>query len=241
MNTRTTDICRVDVDGPVAVIGDIHGRSDLLAKLLKKLGKQMPVFFVGDLIDRGPDAPGVIELLMARGARGVRGNHEEWMRRWCAGQGFPDDVLHRSFGALATLQAYGLTAGAPWAPRFTEVPEAHRRFFSELPLVLDLHVSGTPYWVIHAGVHKNTPVEPGLAPDEVVPWLVEHEPWNLLWTGGHIDAARRLDRPVVFGHTPHMKPAATERGIAIDTGCGLWETGSLTAVVLPEQRFVSVR
>jgi hypothetical protein len=71
--------------------------------------------------------------------------------------------------------------------------------------------------------------------------LVEHEPWNLLWTGGHIDAARRLDRPVVFGHTPHMKPAATERGIAIDTGCGLWETGSLTAVVLPEQRFVSVR
>jgi hypothetical protein len=151
-----------------------------------------------------------------------------------------DDVLQRAFGARATMDSYGLKPGEPWAPRFVDVPPAHRRFFRELPLVLDLHVSGTPYWVIHAGVHKSTPVEPGLAVDEVVPWLVEYEPWDLLWNGGHIEDARRLDRLVVFGHTPHIKPAATARAIATDTGCGLWESGALTAVVLPEGRFVSV-
>lgn len=235
-----TDIHRIDVEGPVAIIGDIHGRADLLAKLLKKLGKHMPVFFVGDLIDRGPDSFDVVERLMARGARGIRGNHEEWMRRWCDGRGFHDDVLQRAFGALSTLDSYGLKPGEPWAPRFVDVPPAHRRFFRELPLVLDLHVSGTPYWVVHAGVHKGTPVEPGLAVDEVVPWLVEYEPWDLLWNGGHIEDARRLDRPVVFGHTPHLKPGATPRAITVDTGCGLWESGALTAVVLPEGRFVSV-
>lgn len=47
------EIQQVIVDGPVAVIGDIHGRFDVLKKLLGKLGK-MPLFFVGDLIDRGP-------------------------------------------------------------------------------------------------------------------------------------------------------------------------------------------
>lgn len=57
----------------------------------------------------------------------------------------------------------------------------------------------------------------------------------------HRRRAPELDRLVVFGHTTHMKPAATERGIAINTGCGLWDTGSLTAVVLPEQHFVSLR
>ena len=93
------EIVRFNVKGPVAVIGDIHGRADLLKKLLAKLGKAMRVFFVGDVIDRGPDSFGVVEQLMARGAAGVRGNHEEWMRRYINGEGFNGDVLQRQFGA----------------------------------------------------------------------------------------------------------------------------------------------
>jgi serine/threonine protein phosphatase 1 len=240
MRDPEDEIVRIDVKGPVAVIGDIHGRSDLLKLLLKKLGKTMPVFFVGDLVDRGPDAFGVIEVLMARKARGIRGNHEEWLRKWFAGEGFNGDVLQRAFGAGATLASYGIAPGEPYGPRYVEVPPAHRRFINELPLVLDLTVDGKPYWVIHTGVHKGTPLEPGTPPDEAVAWLVENEPYDLLWNGGFIEDARRLDRPVIFGHKPHTKPAATTRAIAIDTGCGTWESGKLTAVVLPEQRFVSV-
>lgn len=233
------EIVRFDVEGPVAVVGDIHGRADLLKKLLKKLGKAMPVFFVGDLIDRGPDAFEVVEQLMGRGARGVRGNHEEWMRKWVEGRGFNGDVVQRAFGAGATLASYGITEG-PYAPRFTEVPPAHRKFFLGLPLVLDLVVDGVAFWVVHAGVNRSTPLAPEVPRDEAIRWLVENEPYDLLWNGGYIEKARLLDRPVIYGHLPHLKPAATERAIAIDTGSGTWASGKLTAVVLPERRFVSV-
>ena len=233
------EIVRLELAGPVAVIGDIHGRDDLLKKLLQKLGKKMPVFFVGDLIDRGPDAFDVVERLMARGARGIRGNHEEWMRKWLAGEGFNGDVLQRAFGAGATLASYGITEG-PYAERFTEVPPAHRKFFRSLPLVLDLVVDGVAFWVVHAGVNRSTPLEPAVPRDEAIAWLVENEPYDLLWNGDYVEKARLLDRPVIYGHKPHMKPAATERAIAIDTGCGTWEAGKLTAVILPERRFISV-
>lgn len=233
------EIVRFEVAGPVAVVGDIHGRADLLKKLLKKLGKAMPVFFVGDLIDRGPASFDVVEQLLARGARGVRGNHEEWMRKWIDGGGFNGDVLQRAFGAGATLASYGITEG-PFAPRFTEVPPVHRKFFRELPLVLDLVVDGVAFWVVHAGVNRSTPLDPSVPRDEAIAWLVENEPYDLLWNGDDIDKARLLDRPVIYGHKPQMKPAATERAIAIDTGAGTWEAGQLTAVVLPERRFVSV-
>jgi serine/threonine protein phosphatase 1 len=234
------DIQRVVVEGPAAVIGDIHGRFDLLKKLLAKLGKRMPVFFVGDLIDRGPQSFEVVECLMARGARGVRGNHEEWMQRWCRGDGFQPDVLHRAFGGAATLASYGLDPAGPWGPRFVEIPPAHRRFFLGLPLVIDLEVSGQRYWIIHAGVHRTTALEPGLTASTVMPWLVENEPWDLTWVGGDIETCRDLGRPVIYGHSPRLRPQATKRAIAIDTGCGTWESGALSAVVLPEQRFVSV-
>ena len=234
------EIRALELEGPVAVIGDIHGRADLLGKLFKKLGKSMPVVFVGDLIDRGPSAFDVVELLMARGAQGVRGNHEEWFRRWCEGRGFQGDALHRAFGAKATLASYGIEVDGKLGERFVEIPPAHRRFFREMPLVLDLTVSGTAYWVIHAGIHRSTSVEPGLDPEEVVTWLIENEPYDLLWSAGHLEDARKVDRKVIFGHTPHLKPGSTSRAIAIDTGCGTWEKGKLTAVILPEEKFVSV-
>ncbi|MBV1904066.1 MAG: metallophosphoesterase, partial [Marinosulfonomonas sp.] len=65
----------------VAVIGDIHGRLDLLGPLLKKLDAKYPDaqrVFVGDYIDRGPDSLGVLAQLKALGDGAIclMGNHE---------------------------------------------------------------------------------------------------------------------------------------------------------------------
>lgn len=73
--------------GPLDLIGDVHGELEALERLLLRLGvdadrgtSARPLIFLGDLIDRGPDSPGVVRLvrrLMDAGiAWCVLGNHE---------------------------------------------------------------------------------------------------------------------------------------------------------------------
>ena len=69
-------------EGPIAIIGDIHGELEALDALLSELDTRFPachLVFLGDLADRGPDSPGVIARVrerMERGAQCVLGNHE---------------------------------------------------------------------------------------------------------------------------------------------------------------------
>jgi serine/threonine protein phosphatase 1 len=83
----------VSPETEVFAIGDIHGRSDLLAALIDeaarepKLRDKRAIVFLGDLVDRGPDSLGVIDLAMAAKARvgadeavALMGNHEAMMR-----------------------------------------------------------------------------------------------------------------------------------------------------------------
>ena len=74
--------------GPVDVIGDVHGELEALNQLLAHLGydrfgrhpQNRTLVFVGDLIDRGPDSPGVVEkvssLYFSKRAQCIIGNHE---------------------------------------------------------------------------------------------------------------------------------------------------------------------
>jgi hypothetical protein len=75
-------------DGPIDVVGDVHGELDALKALMKELGysadgvhpEQRRLVFVGDLCDRGPDSVGVIalveQMVKAGNAFAVLGNHE---------------------------------------------------------------------------------------------------------------------------------------------------------------------
>ncbi len=70
------------------IIGDIHGELEALVCLLKKLGyddrgqheHKRRLVFVGDLVDRGPDSPGVLRAVMrmveSGNAQCIAGNHE---------------------------------------------------------------------------------------------------------------------------------------------------------------------
>lgn len=63
------------------IVGDVHGQrkalEDLLAKLDFKKEKGDHLVFTGDLVNKGPDSPGVVALAMELGAHSVRGNHED--------------------------------------------------------------------------------------------------------------------------------------------------------------------
>jgi hypothetical protein len=75
-------------DGPLDIVGDVHGEIDALDALLKELGyhddgthpQDRRLVFVGDLVDRGPDSPAVLkkvrDLVEAGRAQCVLGNHE---------------------------------------------------------------------------------------------------------------------------------------------------------------------
>lgn len=134
-------------EGPLDIIGDIHGELDALLRLLRRLGcdpdrlrAERPVVFVGDLIDRGPDSPGVVAVVQRLVEAGlghcVAGNHEMnllldlekegngWARGDAADhhqQPGPDGVRKVAFASRLASPAQA--AGA-------------RAFFETLPLAL---------------------------------------------------------------------------------------------------------
>jgi hypothetical protein len=66
--------------GRLIIIGDVHGMRKSLEALLDKIcfdkAKGDHLILVGDLVNKGPDSPGVVDLAMKLGASAVRGNHE---------------------------------------------------------------------------------------------------------------------------------------------------------------------
>ncbi len=222
-----------------AVIGDIHGRLDLLERLVDALDGR-PLLTVGDICDRGPDSSSCVDLLIREGAQGVRGNHEQWLIDWCAGKGLDRMALHHRMGGQATLLSYGVDPDSPAVDTaHSAVPRYHKEWLAELPYVLDLTVAGDAYWVIHAGIPGVFAFN-GLLPEEVVPFLLAKHPDALLWSKTQPDMMPWVDRPVILGHVPQREPFDDGRIVAVDTGAGRWSDGGLSAVLLPERRFVTV-
>lgn len=214
-------------------IGDIHGCAHTLDALLEKLDLAADdhLVFIGDYVDRGPDARGVIDRLLALreeyACTFLRGNHEALMLAYIDHGRF---ALWRRNGGLDTLRSYRNGTSVPGAQRL-DLPEAHVAFIRQTVLYHD-----TPdFFFVHAGLKPTLSIEENLRRrDEEV----------FLWERGHLEAPALVwEKPVVCGHTPLEAPLSRERLIAIDTGC-VYHThphlGRLTAVRLPERRFVTV-
>lgn len=232
MGLLRSEVC----DRPVAVVGDIHGCADLLAELLVQLG-DIPVIVVGDVGDRGPDTRGVIDQLVARDATGVLGNHDEWLRTWARRGGFDSFALNPLFGGCATLDSYGVHGKAPREieAEAWRVPSAHREWLDRLAVAIDLQVCGEKFWVVHAPFSEFEG-----PPEMLVPGLAERDPARLIWGNSTPENMPPLDRPVIVGHVPRAEPLDSGHVIALDTGAGTLDGGRLTAVLLPERRFVTV-
>ena len=128
--------------GPIDVVGDIHGEIEPLMQLLAQLGydsrgrhAHRRLVFIGDLIDRGPDSPAVLEfvreLVMAEQAQCLLGNHELLLLqgeskegcRWYADPQHPEQ------------QAGGRFAHSRPAP--PALKPLWREFVASLPLALE--------------------------------------------------------------------------------------------------------
>ena len=241
--------------GRLIAIGDLHGCSRELDLLLDALAPTPDdhLVFVGDYVDRGPDAAGVLAAMLALQAGSgpactfLRGNHEQMMLDARAQGGHTlDNWLYNgggatllSYGHPPTVQRLGYAGDAhsgPVADWPALVPSEHWAFLDATLPFLD-HLD---YLFVHAGA------DPGLTLEE----NVRARPGRFLWERRHLGADLSLwDRPVVCGHTPAEAPISLPALVMIDTGAyhpyvGP-RPGALTAVVLPpdgqgEREFVSV-
>lgn len=212
---------------PCAVIGDVHGRDDLLARLAAELAERAPeaqVVLVGDLIDRGERSAEVLRRVAERGDwLCLRGNHEAMCLEFLdePDRHGPRWLLN---GGLQTLASFGI-GGLTERSRGGALLEARDRLQVAMGEALIGWMQGRPLlWrsgnvvVTHAGADPGRSIE---AQEEQV----------LLWGHPRFTEAPRQDGLwVVHGHTILPRPIMEEGRIAVDTGA--YATGRLTAALI---------
>jgi protein phosphatase len=232
--------------GPFDIIGDVHGCASELEELLTALGYIVAwgetlgersvvvtppagrkAVFLGDLVDRGPNAPDCLRIAMSMVAAGtgycIQGNHERKFGRWLAGRKVT--IAH---GLQQTIDQYEL---------------ADRGFKETVqPFVDDLRshlwLDGGRLAVAHAGLKAEMI---GRGSGAVREFALYGE------TTGEIDefglpvradwaANYRGETTVVYGHTPVPEAQWVNNTLCIDTGCVFG--GKLTALRWPERELV---
>jgi 3',5'-cyclic AMP phosphodiesterase CpdA len=230
--------------GPFDLIGDVHGCREELEALLDRLGYRpgpawahpagRRVVFLGDFVDRGPDSPGVLKLVLdmldAGTALAVPGNHDVKAARRLAG---------RSNGPASSDLAETLA-------QLDRVPEGEharlaadfRRFAETAPR--HLWLDGGALVAAHAGLRADMIGRAGKSIDAFALYgdttgevdgfgLPERRDWAADYRGSAL---------VVHGHTPMHEPRRLGRVQCLDTGCVFG--GALTALRWPEDELVSV-
>ena len=216
------------------VIGDVHGRLDLLERVIAAIqrdvashGSKALTVTLGDYIDRGPDSRGVIECLARNPFPtpyvALKGNHEMLLMSFLI-----DPAIGQHWGRLGGLETIASFGVPVWplkfwhnfedtARRLTAVmtPE-HYAFLGSLQLSL----TAGRYFLCHAGVRPGIPLE-------------TQSQHDLLWIRDEfLNSPADFGRIVVHGHTPVRAPEVLKNRINIDTGA--FATGRLTCIVLEE-------
>lgn len=227
----------VQSDGLVYAIGDIHGRVDLLERLLTRIGADLKqhdgpaeLVFLGDYVDRGDDSRLVLDVMTELSgmseARPVflMGNHEQMLLEFLRD---PDrGARWLRHGGLQTLMSYGVgTRGVQKDTDFealrdalAEAMGAHVGFLERLSLT---HRSGNVLFV-HAAADPALPAG-------------DQEQETLLWGCDSFMRTPRQDGVwVVHGHTVVSRPRTEQGRISIDTGA--YYSGQLTAARIEGER-----
>ena len=222
----------------IYAIGDIHGRFDLLERLLeaidvddeRRAAAETSIIFLGDLIDRGPQSAQVVQraLDLSRlrdDCRFLLGNHEEVFLRAMGGD-LKALAFFNRIGGRETILSYGISEPEYLNAEYTEllamlrdaVPAEHLAFLENFE---DLIIEGD-YAFVHAGIRPGLPLTQQRTSD--LRWIREE---FLGHTG-------EFEKIVVHGHTITEAVSETRYRIGLDTGA--YATGRLTAMGFEQDR-----
>jgi len=206
------------------VVGDVHGCADELSALMDvvKPGPQDQVLLLGDLVNRGPDTPGVLAQVRQLKALSLLGNHDYRLLRYY----FSHHALSLTSYDMQTIERLQ--------------PEDWQTLSS---LMLTLEDPIHQHLFVHGGFHPQQDwrsqgasivTEIQCIDAEGKPQRRKNAPsapfWADLWSGPEF---------VVYGHTPRREVYRTPMTLGIDTGCVYG--GHLTAYILPTREIVQVR
>jgi serine/threonine protein phosphatase 1 len=219
----------------IYAVGDIHGRLDLLDKLLALIKNDIalrptvrPVYvFLGDYIDRGPSSRETIDRLIEHGETNesvfLKGNHELIALKCLSDRGLFDQW--QRLGGLETLISYGVPAEtlangkqiAELQSAFhSALPQTHFRFFRDL----QRSFACGDFFFAHAGAKPNVD-------------LSQQKESDLLWIrDAFLSSTCDFGKIVVHGHTPTHEVEVGPNRINIDTGA--FATGRLTCLVVDD-------
>jgi serine/threonine protein phosphatase 1 len=200
------------------VIGDVHGHYDTLMSLLDAIAPMSDdkVYFLGDLIDRGPQSAQVVDFVKESPYSCLLGNHEQMLL----------DILGDGEIYGPALQAWLYSGGHTTINSYGEggVRSDHLAWMRTLPTYLDLG----DVWLVHAGVNPRMPLEKQTS-DQFC-WVRDefhsiHKPYF-------------SDKLIITGHTitftlPGVLPGQIAQGcgwLDIDTGAYHPKSGWMTAL-----------
>ncbi len=235
------------IDGPLTIIGDLHGQRAALERLLDRL-RARPDFgtrwivFAGDFLDRGPDPRGALDAVLALRdehpkTTAVMGNHDlavaaalglvpapaacNWPQRYIA-----------SYDCATTFASYGVPFGDLPALA-AAMPDEHQRFLAGLPWC----VEHPEYLIVHAGLTCDMPFDAQLATLRRRDFSLNRPPWLCDRSLAHAPVPGGCPFTVVSGHVPVPHVTFRERRVLVDTTGG--QAGDLSAVLLPERLVVT--
>lgn len=199
--------------GRTIIVGDVHGCADELVQLLEvvRFDTGDRLVFVGDLVARGPDSLGVLDVVHEKGALFVRGNHEAKLLQ--ANERGDLSMLnpgHRRVAEQLRPRDWKLLA---WAPTTLELPEHDLR-------------------IVHAGLNPAKAWEKQDERDLLHIRVVKNAfDESVLWSELYMGPTH-----VVFGHHAMAGLQLHAFSTGLDTGCVYGNR--LTALVLSENERV---
>lgn len=206
-------------DHRIIAITDIHGEIDKLNSVINKLEvcPDDTIVFMGDYIDRGPDSKGVIDKVIAMGnvckCIYLKGSHEYAYLQARKGDEYYNHLFW-TYGGVQTAESYG---------GFDNIYKVHGEFLDNLKP----YYMTEDYLFIHAGIRPGVPFT---EQDERDFYYIRHQ---------FINHRHSLPQKIIFGHTDFKEPQVQADKICIDTGCGKYPNARLTALILPDEKFVT--
>jgi serine/threonine protein phosphatase 1 len=227
------------------VIGDIHGEYQMLLMLVEKIPTNGKLIFVGDLVNRGKGSRQVIEFVRKNAFKVVKGNHEKymlkhaniflkfieryqnckssniWLYRECS-------EVFRSYGLLKEKSAEIIIN-----PKGIFNLKRDLRWISTLPLYYEL----------------------GEVDNYSLPVVISHgsigDFWHLKDTDRIIFDFHILKNRIepsylspifnIYGHESVSDIVVGDNFISLDTGCGKYQNGKLTAYCIETGEVLEVK